>query len=141
MKRILLLTSLLTTSCAYTPHIADSGVTTAVIASGGTELNPIGFPGVIVAKVAFEGAALAAKESGDKKLCTQIAASARYGSWIGTGATLGGLVLGPPGMALGALIAAASTNDASFTSAITTCYGREIEPIENIQYSIGGWNG
>lgn len=141
MKRVLLLSSLLATSCAYAPHIADSGVTTAVIASGGTELNPIGFPGVLVAKVAFEGAALAAKESGDKKLCTQIASTARYGSWIGTGATIGGLTLGPPGMLVGALIAAITTNDSSLNSAINTCYRREIQTTEKVQWLVGGWNG
>ena len=141
MKRLLLLSSLLATSCAYAPHIADSGVTTAVVASGGTELNPIGFPGVLVAKVAFEGAALAAKESGDKKLCAQIAASARYGSWIGTAATLGGLALGPAGMAIGALIAVATTEEPSFTSAITTCYGREIQPTEKVKVLVEAWNG
>lgn len=103
-------------------HIADTTLTSVVIAQGGVELNPIGFPGVVVMKAVAEGVAESYRVSGDKFGCVKVATTARYGSWIGTGATLGGLVAGPAGLAAGALIAAATSYQPSADSAISTCY-------------------
>lgn len=122
-------------SCAYAPHFADSGLTGAVIAGGGAELNPIGFPGVVVAKIGMEALALQKKSEGDKRGCFEIASAARMGSWIGTGATAGGLVAGPIGMGFGALVALVAGQDAAIDSAVLTCYGFRISGGRIVQTS------
>lgn len=120
------LAPLLLAGCAVAPHVADTGLTSAVIASGGVELNPIGFPGVVVAKIAAEGVAESYRASGDRFQCAKVATAARYGSWVGTGATVGGLVAGPVGLAAGALVAAMSSYESAADSAIRTCYSGRI---------------
>lgn len=117
---------LLVSGCAMAPHVADTGISGAVIASGGAELNPIGFPGVVVAKVVAEGVAESYRQSGDRFTCAKVATAARYGSWVGTGATLGGLVGGPFGLAAGALVAAVTSYEPAADSAIRTCYSGRI---------------
>ena len=76
-----------------TPHVVDTGVSAAVLQAvpGAVELNPLGFPGVVVSKFAMEGIALGYRDAGDVETCQAVAGGARWGGWIGTGATLGGL--------------------------------------------------
>ena len=57
----------------------------------------------MAAKVAFEGIALGYRDAGDVETCQAVAGGARWGGWIGTGATLGGLAAGPVGLAIGGL--------------------------------------
>lgn len=131
---------MLLSGCAAAPHIADTGISGAVIASGGSELNPVGFPGVVVAKIAAEGIAESYRQSGDRYTCARIAGAARLGSWVGTGATLGGLAGGPVGMAAGALIAVLAGDQPARDSAFETCYG----PRGSVRVVVGkpaGWGG
>lgn len=126
--------------CAAAPHIADTSVSGVVIASGGTELNPVGFPGVIAAKLAAEGVAESYRQSGDRYTCARVAGAARLGSWVGTGATLGGLAGGPIGMGVGALFALLAGDQPARDSAFETCYG----PRKNNQAlsePLTGWGG
>lgn len=79
-----------------TPHIADVGVSWAVLrmVEGTEEISPFGFSGVAIAKAALEGAALGYRDAGDVETCQALAGGARWGGWIGTGTTLGGLAGG-----------------------------------------------
>lgn len=111
------------------PHVADTGLSGAMIAAGGVELNPLGFPGVVVAKVAAEGIAYNYKQEGNYATCRMIASSARLGSFIGVGATLGGLALGgTPGIIIGGMIAVSALFDYTQQSATEDCY----PPIPNV---------
>ena len=125
--------------CAAAPHVADTGISGAVIAGGGSELNPIGFPGVIVAKLAAEGVAESYRRSGDRYTCAKIAGAARLGSWVGTGATLGGLAGGPIGMGVGALFAVLAGDQSARDSAFETCYGPRGSVVAKSQPV--GWGG
>ncbi|MBK8184701.1 MAG: hypothetical protein IPK63_18240 [Candidatus Competibacteraceae bacterium] len=106
-----------------TPHVVDTGVSLAVLQSvpGAVELNPLGFPGVVVAKFALEGIALGYRDAGDVETCQSIASGARWGGWIGTGATLGSLAAGPVGLAIGGLGAGLLSWQWSQDSAKWTC--------------------
>ena len=106
-----------------TPHVVDTGVSAAVLQAvpGAVELNPLGFPGVVVSKFAMEGIALGYRDAGDVETCQAIASGARLGGWIGTGATLGGLAAGPVGLALGGLGAGLLSWQWSRESAQWTC--------------------
>ena len=127
--------------CAAAPHLADTGISGAVIASGGAELNPMGFPGVIVAKLTAEGVAESYRRTGDRYTCAKIAASARLGSWVGTGATLGGLAGGPVGMAAGALFALLAGDQPARDSAFDTCYGPRGSVRVVAESQPAGWGG
>ena len=128
-----------------TPHVVDAGVSAAVLQSvpGAVELNPLGFPGVVVAKVVFEGIALGYRDAGDIETCQAIASGARWGGWVGTGATLGGLAAGPVGLALGGLGAGLLSWKGSQRSALETC--SQLPVIDQDPYSYSGpaclgWN-
>ena len=139
MHKVIVLSALLV-GCAAAPHVADTGLSGAVIAAGGVELNPLGFPGVVVAKIAAEGSAEFYRQSGDRYTCARVAGAARLGSWVGTGATLGGLAGGPIGMATGALFALLAGEQSARNSALATCYS----PRENTQIisePLPGWGG
>jgi len=131
----------LLSGCATAPHLADTSISGAVIASGGSELNPIGFPGVIVAKIAAEGVAESYRQSGDRYACAKIASTARLGSWVGTGATLGGLAGGPIGMGVGALIAMLAGDQSARDSAFETCYGPRGSVRIVAESKPAGWGG
>ncbi|MBK8184804.1 MAG: hypothetical protein IPK63_18755 [Candidatus Competibacteraceae bacterium] len=121
----LILIVLFLTGCTIgqAPHVADTTLTGAIISSGGVELNPLGFPMVVVAKVATEGIAAYYKKEGDYVACQVIASSARLGSSIGVGATLGGLVLGGiPGIVFGGMVAAGSLFNYTQQTATEDCY-------------------
>lgn len=132
---------ILLSGCAAAPHLADTGVSGAVIASGGVELNPLGFPGVVVAKIAAEGVAESYRQSGDRYACAKIASTARLGSWVGTGATLGGLAGGPIGMGVGALIAMLAGDQSARDSAFETCYGPRGSVRIVAESKPAGWGG
>lgn len=131
----------LLSGCATAPHLADTGVSGAVIASGGVELNPLGFPGVVVAKIAAEGVAESYRQSGDRYACAKIASTVRLGSWVGTGATLGGLAGGPIGMGVGALIAVFVGDQPARDSAFETCYGPRGSVRIVAESKPAGWGG
>ena len=156
MKRFimtpLLLSSVMATTCHAddglfwaTPHIADSSASWAVLRTikGTKELSPFGFPGVVVAKMVFEGVALGYRDAGDIETCQAVSSGARWGGWIGTGATLGGLAGGPVGLAAGGLAAGLLSWDWSSQSALETC--SQLPIIDPAPYSYSGptclgWN-
>jgi hypothetical protein len=156
MKRFatisLLLSSVLATTCRAdeglfwaAPHVADTGVSLVVLQAveGVEELNPFGFPGVVVAKLAVEGFALSRRDAGDIETCQALAAGARWGGWIGTGATLGGLAGGPVGLAAGGLAAGLLSWKGSQRSALETCLQQPIIDPDPYSYSgpaCLGWN-
>lgn len=128
-----------------TPHIADVGVSLAVLRTvdGAEEISPFGFPGVAIAKAALEGAALGYRDAGDVETCQALAGGARWGGWIGTGATLGGLAGGLVGLSIGGLASAVLSWDGSQRSALETCSQRPA--IDSAPYSYSGpeclgWN-
>lgn len=134
MKRFatisLLLSSVLATTCRAdeglfwaAPHVADTGMSLIVLQTveGTEELNPFGFPGVVIAKMVFEGVALGYRDAGDIETCQAVAGGARLGGWIGTGATLGGLAGGPVGLVAGGLAAGLLSWKGSQRSALETC--------------------
>lgn len=128
-----------------TPHVVDAGVSAAVLQSvpGAVELNPLGFPGVVVAKFAMEGIALGYRDAGDVDTRQAVAGGTRLGGWIGTGATLGSLAAGPVGLALGGLGAGLLSWDWSSQSALETCSQRPSIDPEPYSYSgpeCTGWN-
>lgn len=123
MRLIILVLFLSGCTLGQAPHVVDTTLTGAIIASGGIELNPLGFPGVVFAKAATEGIAYYYKQEGDYEACQVIASSARLGSSIGVGATLGGLVLGGiPGIVFGGLVAAGALFDYTQQTATKDCY-------------------
>ncbi len=125
MRLVLLVFCLVGCTVGQAPHIMDTGLSGVVIASGGVELNPLGFTGVVVAKVAAEGIANHYRQEGDYATCQAIAAGARLGSIIGVGATLGGLALGGiPGVVLGGLVTAGSLFEYTQQTAFADCYPR-----------------
>lgn len=128
-----------------TPHIADASISAAALhfIDGATELNPLGFVGVLIAKVAFEAAAQGYKEAEDTEMCQAIAVGARSGSWFGAGATIGGLAAGPYGLALGGIGALVLSWDWTKQSAIETCSQPLIIDKDPYSYSgpsCIGWN-
>lgn len=139
MRTLLML--ILLSGCAAAPHLADTGISGAVIASGGAELNPLGFPAVIVAKIAAEGVAESYLRSGNRYACAKIAKAARLGSWVGTGATMGGLAAGPVGMAAGALFAVLAGDQSARDSAFETCYGPRGSVSVVAESQPAGWGG
>ncbi len=129
-----------------TPHVVDTGVSIVVLQSvpGAVELNPLGLPGVVIAKFAMEGIALGYRDAGDVEACQAIAGGARFGGWIGTGATLGGLAAGPVGLALGGLGAGLLSWQWSQESAQWTC-SQPPPLVDSAPYSYSGvecagWN-
>ena len=127
------------------PHVADTGASLAVLQTveGVEELNPFGFPGVVVAKMVFEGVALGYRDAGDIETCRAVAGGARLGGWIGTGATLGGLVGGPVGMAAGGLAAGLLSAEWTQRSALETCLQQPSIDPDPYSYSgpaCTGWN-
>lgn len=134
VRLIILVLSLTGCTLGQAPHVVDTTLTGAIIASGGSELNPVGFPGVVVAKAATELIAYHYKQEGDYVACQVIASSARLGSVIGVGATLGGLALGGiPGIVFGGMFAAGSLFNYTQQTATEDCY----PPVPNIEsYSI-----
>lgn len=129
-----------------TPHVVDTGVSMAVLQSapGAVELNPLGFPGVVVAKFALEGIALGYRDAGDIETCQAIAGGARLGGWIGTGATLAGLAAGLVGLALGGLGAGLLSWQWSQESAKWTCSQppplADYAPYSYSGVECAGWN-
>ena len=128
-----------------TPHVVDTGFSIAVLQSipGAVELNPLGFPGVVVAKFALEGIALGYRGVGNVEMCQAIAGGARWGGWIGTGATLGGLVSGPIGLAIGGIGAGLLSWKWSQQSALETCsqsYSVDVAPYSYSGPECLGWN-
>lgn len=128
MRKILFILSICSLSAraeipAATSHVVDAGVSATALAfiPGAAEMNPLGFPGVLVVKVALEAVAQGYRESGDKETCQAIAAGARSGSWLGAGATIGGLAAGAYGLAIGGISALVFSWDWSQQSAIDTC--------------------
>jgi len=129
----------------FAPHVADTSVSWAVLRTvkGTEELSPFGFPGVVIAKLALEGVALGYRDAGDIETCQALAGGARWGGWIGTGATLGGLAGGPIGLAVGGLAAGLLAWDGSQRSALETC--SQLPVIDPAPYSYSGpaclgWN-
>lgn len=128
-----------------TPHIADASISAAALRfiDNTAELNPLGFVGVLIAKVAFEAAAQGYREYGNKEMCQAIAHGARSGSWFGAGATLGGLAASPYGLALGGIGALVLSWDLTKQSAIETCSQSLVIDKEPYSYSgknCIGWN-
>lgn len=121
-----------------TPHIADTSVSWAVLwtVEGTEELNPLGFPGVVIAKAVMEGVAMGYRDAGDIETCQTLAGGARWGGWIGTGATLGGLAGGPAGLAASGLAAGLLSWDWSQQSALETC--SRLPSIDLAPYSYSG---
>ena len=123
VRLILLVLFLSGCTLGQAPHVVDTTLTGAIISSGGVELNPLGFPMVVVAKVATEGIAYHYKQEGDYVACQVIASSARLGSAIGVGATLGGLALGGiPGIVFGGMVASGSLFNYTQQTATEDCY-------------------
>ena len=127
------------------PHVSDTGVSLVVLQTvdGVEELNPLGFPGVVVAKMVFEGIALGYRDAGDIETCQALAGGSRLGGWIGTGATLGGLAGGPVGIAAGGLAAGLLSGEWVQRSALETC--SQLPIIDDAPYSYSGtaclgWN-
>lgn len=54
MRLVILVLFLSGCTLGQAPHVVDTTLTGAIISSGGVELNPLGFPMVVVAKVATE---------------------------------------------------------------------------------------
>jgi len=82
---MLLLSSIVAAPCPAddglfwaTPHVADTSVSWAVLRTvkGTEELNPFGFPGVVIAKAALEGVALGYRDAGDIETCKAVAGGA-----------------------------------------------------------------
>ena len=152
IRAMLLLSSIVAAPCPAddglfwaTPHVADTSVSWAVLRTvkGTEELNPFGFPGVVIAKAALEGVALGYRDAGDIETCQAVAGGARWGGWIGTGATLGGLAGGPVGLAAGGLAAGLLSWKGSQRSALETCLQQP--SIDPVPYSYSGpaclgWN-
>lgn len=156
MSRALLVTALLIGCMAepavavadsvwFAPHVADTSLSWTVlkVVDGAEEIHPFGFPGVVVAKLAVEGFALSRRDAGDIETCQALAAGARWGGWIGTGATLGGLAGGPVGLAAGGLAAGLLSWKGSQRSALDTCSQRP--SVDPTPYSYSGpaclgWN-
>lgn len=128
-----------------TPHVVDASTSAVVLKfiDNAQELNPLGFVGVLIAKVAFEAAAQGYRDAGDQETCQSIATGARMGSWFGTGATLGSLAGGPYGLAAGGIVALVLSWDWSKQSAIDTC-SQELmidhDPFSFSGKSCFGWN-
>jgi len=123
IRLILLVLCLTGCTLGQAPHIVDTGLSGAMIAAGGVELNPLGFPGVVGAKVFSEVIAYHYKHEGDYATCQAIASGARLGSFTGVGATLGGLVFGGiPGVIFGGLVAASAMFDYTQQTATNDCY-------------------
>lgn len=129
----------------FAPHVADTSVSWAVlkVVDGAEEIHPFGFPGVVIAKLAVEGFALSRRDAGDIETCRALAGGARWGGWIGTGATLGGLAGGPVGLAAGGLAAGLLSWKGSQRSALGTC--SQLPSIDQDPYSYSGpaclgWN-
>ncbi len=129
-----------------TPHVVDTGVSMAVLQSvpGTVELNPLGFPGVVIAKFALEGIALGYRDAGDVETCQAVAGGARWGGWVGAGATLGSLAAGPVGLAVGGLGAGLLSWQWSQESAQWTC-SQPPSLVDSAPYSYSGaecmgWN-
>lgn len=127
------------------PHIADTSVSWVVLQTveGVKELNPFGFPGVVIAKAAMEGVALGYRDAGDIETCQAVAGGARLGGWIGTGATLGGLAVGPVGLVAGGFAAGLLSWNWSHQSALETCSQSPSVDSESYSYSgqtCTGWN-
>ncbi len=129
----------------FAPHVADTSVSWAVLRTvkGTEELSPFGFPGVVIAKMTLEGVALGYRDAGDVETCQALAGGARWGGWIGTGATLGGLAGGPVGLVAGGLAAGLLSWDGSQRSALETC--AQLPSIDPNPYSYSGpaclgWN-
>jgi hypothetical protein len=147
-----LLSSVLATTCRAdeglfwaAPHVADTGVSLVVLQAveGVEELNPFGFPGVVIAKAVMEGVALGYRDAGDIETCQAVAGGARLGGWIGTGATLGGLAGGPVGLVAGGLAAGLLSVEWTQRSALETCLQQP--SIDPAPYSYSGqactgWN-
>lgn len=152
IRAMLLLSGVMATTCHAddglfwaVPHVADTGVSLIVLQTvdGAKELNPLGFPGVVVAKMVFEGVALGYRDAGNIETCQAVASGARMGGWIGTGATLGGLAGGPVGLAAGGLAAGLLSLDWSSQSALETCSQQPSIDPEPYSYSgpeCTGWN-
>lgn len=152
IRAMLLLSSVVAMPCHAdeglfwaTPHIADVGVSWAVLRTveGVEELNPFGFPGVVIAKLVFEGVALGYRDAGDIETCQTLAGGARWGGWMGAGATLGGLAVGPVGLVAGWIAVGLLSWDGSQQSALETCSQRPV--IDPAPYSYSGpaclgWN-
>ena len=129
----------------FAPHVADTSVSWAVLRTveGTKELHPFGFPGVVVAKAVLEGVALGYRDAGDIETCKSVSSGARWGGWIGTGATLGGLAGGPVGLAAGGLAAGLLSWDWSSQSALETCLQQPSIDPDPYSYSgpeCLGWN-
>ena len=140
MNRFTIIIALLCGCAGQTPHVLDTAISGAVLVSGGTELNPLGFPSVVAAKIIAEGTAEKYRQDGNKITCVKIASTARFGSWIGTGATVGGLVAGPVGMGVGVLIAVFASEEPAFQSAVKTCY-RIDNGTRTATFNSPGWGG
>ena len=76
----------------FAPHIADTGVSLAALQAveGAAEINPLGFPGVVVAKFAMEGIALSRRDAETSTLAWRwpaaragVAGSVRVRRWAG----------------------------------------------------------
>ncbi len=130
-----------------TPHVVDTGVSIAILQSspGAFEVNPLGFPGVVVAKFALEGIALGYRDAGDVETCQAVAGGAPLRRLDRRrGYTMGGLVAGPVGLALGGLGAGLLSWQWSQDSAQWTC--SQLHPLADYApYSYSGaecmgWN-
>ncbi len=109
----------------YIPHFADTGLSIYSLTLGGVELNPFGFPMAVVAKVVYETAAYQYKRAGRPDICYVMATSARVGSSMGFGGTLGSLVFGGmTPLVAGALIAGAVSFHFAKETAKDTCFGK-----------------
>ena len=127
------------------PHVVDTGVSLVVLQTvdGVEELNPLGFPGAVVAKMVFEGVALGYRDAGDIETCQAVAGGARIGGWVGTGATLGGLAGGPAGLVAGGLAAGLLSVEWVQQSALETCLQQPSIDQDPYSYSgqeCTGWN-
>lgn len=123
----------------YAPHVADAGVSGALLSTGQfVELNPLGFPGAVAAKVLAESVAVSYRDAGDPYTCTQVAYWARAGSSVGLGASIGALA-GPFGLVAGGLIGLFALDRPNVRSAVETCYSRRSAP--SVAGGPTGWNG
>jgi len=106
VKRLLLmLLVILQTSCAFAPHYADTALTVYAVESGiGVEINPLGYPGSLIAKPVLELAGYGLKVNGYPEYCHGLITGARLGGCIGVVGSIGGLAAGPPGAVVGAIL-------------------------------------